>query len=278
MNNILTFDVEDWYHPHLVSSSVAGTGAPASRLAGPMRRILQLLKESGNRATFFVLGCIAETLPELVLSIRDAGHEVASHGHGHRLVYGLTRDEFTEDLARSKRSIEGILKEPVLGYRAPTWSLNDRTRWVFDELAVQGFLYDSSLFPFKTYLYGSNQNARFARRMEIESGYPLIETPPSVLRVLGMRVPFCGGFYFRVLPYRFIRAAVRSINRKEKEPVMLYLHPWELDPEQPKPIGFRPGRFIQYHGIGKTESKLRRLLADFRFVSIRDFLREKGWI
>jgi polysaccharide deacetylase family protein (PEP-CTERM system associated) len=278
VNNILTFDIEDWYHPHLVSSAIGANPVPVSRVAEPTRRILKMLAESGSRATFFVLGCIAESFPELVLSIRDAGHEVASHGYEHRLAYERTRGEFTEDLVRSKLALESLLKQPVLGYRAPTWSLNEKTGWAFSELAGRGFLYDSSLFPFRTYLYGSNANARFTRRMEVEPGRFLIETPPSVIQVFGIRIPFCGGFYFRFFPYRFVRFAVRSINRREKEPVMLYLHPWELDPEQPKPIGLRPGRFIQYHRLGQTESKLRRLLADFRFVSILDFLKEKGWI
>jgi polysaccharide deacetylase family protein (PEP-CTERM system associated) len=274
VNNLLTFDIEDWYHPHLVSSSVRENPAPQSRVVEPTGRILRMLAETGNRATFFVLGCIAEAFPELVLSIRKAGHEVASHGYGHRLVYGRTQAEFVEDVRRSKLALERVLGEPVLGYRAPSWSLNEKTPWALSGLAELGFLYDSSLFPFRTYLYGSNKNPRFVRRMEAG----LVEMPPSVIRILGRRLPFCGGFYFRSLPYRFIRRALMSFNRKEGEPAMLYLHPWELDPDQPKPIGLRPGRFIQYHGLAGTESKLRRLLNEFRFISIREHLQEKKWI
>jgi polysaccharide deacetylase family protein (PEP-CTERM system associated) len=274
VNNLLTFDIEDWYHPHLVSPAVRENPAPPSRVAEPTARILRLLKETGNRATFFVLGSIAEAFPELVRSIRDAGHEVASHGYAHRLVYECKQGEFAEDVRRSKLALERALGQPVLGYRAPTWSLNEKTPWAFKELAGLGFLYDSSLFPFRTFLYGSNENPRFPLRMEAG----LVEMPPSSIRILGRRVPFCGGFYFRFFPYRFIRSAVHAINRKEGEAAMLYLHPWELDPEQPKPMAMRPGRFVQYHGLAETESKLRRLLGDFRFVSIREHLEEKKWI
>jgi polysaccharide deacetylase family protein (PEP-CTERM system associated) len=278
MNNILTFDVEDWYHPHLFPKDVAEQGRLESRVEEPTRKILKLLSGTRNRATFFVLGCIAEQHPDLVKRIQSEGHEVASHGYNHRMVYRLNRAEFVLDLVRSKSALEGILGEPVVGYRAPSWSLNEQTGWVFQELLRYGFRYDSSHFPFETFLYGSNLSPRFLHRLEPEPGRFIFELPPSVVQIPGMRIPFCGGFYFRLLPYRLIRLAVRWMNRREGEPALLYLHPWELDPEQPRMLENPRDRFIQYHNLKSAEKKLERLLNDFRFVSIRQHLREKEWL
>jgi len=278
MKNILTFDVEDWYHPHLIPRDTRKQVRLQSRVVEPTLRILRMLADSGNQATFFVLGCIAEAFPDLVRRIQKEGHEVASHGYGHHIVHTQNRHEFIADLQKSKSVLTCILKEPVVGYRAPSWSLNDQTHWVLEELYKNGFRYDSSHFPFETFLYGSNAIPRFMHRVKLDSDRFIAELPPSVIQVYRRRLPFCGGFYFRLLPYWFVRFAVHWINRRDREPALLYLHPWELDPNQPRLLKKWPDRFIQYHRLETTERKLHHLLKDFRFVSIRRLLTEKGWM
>ena len=276
MFNILTFDIEDWYHAKLVHRSVSEWQNYKDRVVEPTLKILKLLSRTNNKATFFVLGYVAEMFPELVQKITNEGHEVASHSYGHQLIYNLNEKKFTEDLKRSKNIIEDILGEQILGYRAPSWSFNESTAWVWNILYENGFRYDSSLFPFKVFLYGSNSHPRFLHQKEIEQGKVIFEIPPSVIERFGKRIPCSGGFYFRTLPYWFIRFALNCINKKEHQPAVVYLHPWEIDLDQPRfTIGLR-NRFIQYHNLNKTEIKLKHLLNEFKFTSIKDYLLNKG--
>lgn len=276
MKNLLTFDIEDWYHPSLVGSDHSEWDQYEDRVIKPTFKILDMLSETGNKATFFVLGYIAQRFPAMVQRMKKDGHEIASHGYGHQVVYCLNRREFTDDLLRSKDILEEIIQDEIIGYRAPSWSLNEKTGWVWDILHDNGIIYDSSQFPFKTFLYGSLSNPRFLNKIEIEPGKEIIEIPPSVLEIFGKRIPFCGGFYFRVLPYWFIQYAIKKINGQENQAALLYLHPWELDPSQPKlSIGIKH-RFVQYYNLTRTEKKLARLLAGFKFISIKEHLIELG--
>jgi polysaccharide deacetylase family protein (PEP-CTERM system associated) len=257
VKNILTFDVEDWYHPHLIPEEIHRLSRSHHRVVEPTLRILRLLRRTGNQATFFVLGCIADSFPDMVRRIRDDGHEVASHGYGHRIVYNQNQKEFREDLLRSKRVLEAILGERVIGYRAPSWSVNEKTHWLMRELHRNRFLYDSSHYPFQTFLYGDNSNPRFFYNVPIDGGV-VHEFPPSVVELFGRRIPFSGGFYFRFFPYRLIHLAIRRINRR-------VLDAW-------------PERFIQYFNLHSTEAKLDRLLHDFQFMSIRRYMAEKDGV
>jgi len=278
VKNILTFDVEEGYHSNLVDSNISEWGGYEDRIVEPTLRILKLLSQTGNTATFFILGAVAEKFPELIRRIKSQGHEIASHGYGHKLVYGQNREEFVDDLLRSKNIVKEIIGENPIGYRAPSWSFNENTDWIWEALYENGFRYDSSKFPFKTFLYGSHSNPRFLHGIEIEHGKEIWEIPPSTTRIFGKNVPFSGGFYFRSLPYWFIKYGINRVNKVEHRAAVLYLHPWELDPGQPKLSSGIRHRFIQYYNLGKTEQKLSRLLHEFRFVSIKHFLITEGLI
>ncbi len=269
MKNILTFDIEDWYHPNLADKDLLGAGPFEDRVEEPTLRILNILDETHNKATFFVVGDIAEKFPDLVREIVRRGHEVGSHGYRHNLVYDYTEAQFETDLGNSVRLLEKITGRKVLGYRAPSWSLGEKTPWAWDAMHDLGLQYDSSLYPFKTFLYGDSTSSRFEYNLTLSGDKPFREIPPSVAEVLGRRVPFSGGFYFRVVPYVFLKAGIRQYNRAG-QPAVVYLHPWEIDVEQPrlKPDALK--RFILYANLKRTEKKLRRLLTDFRFISIKD--------
>ena len=270
MQNLLTFDLEDWYHGNFVyddSISIKKT----DRIVEPTEKILRLLKSTNNKATFFVLGCAAAKFPHLIRKIYDEGHEIASHGFNHNLVYKLSGPSFAADVKRSIEILEKIIKNKIIGYRAPYWSLNRNMDWAFEILHENGILYDSSIYPFKTYLYGDSQAPRFRHEIRLGSS-AVIELPPSTLSFFRQRLPFSGGFYFRLLPYKFTRWSISKINKKEKEPVVFYLHPYEMDINKPRSSkGFR-NNFILEANVHKAEDKLKRLLRDFQFVSIRTYL------
>jgi polysaccharide deacetylase family protein (PEP-CTERM system associated) len=266
MNNILTFDIEDWYHGNFLDDS--SHMDPVDRVVEPTLKITSMLRDTSNKATFFVLGCVADKHPGLIKEISREGHEIASHSYEHRLAYDLDPGVFAEDIKRSVGTLEDIVGEKIRGYRAPYWSLYRNTDWAWDVLEENGLLYDSSLYPYKTYLYGDNTIPRF--RFDLAKS-PLFEVPPSTLEISRMRIPFCGGFYFRVLPYWFVRWGIKRINRSEDEPAMFYLHPYEIDPAKPRSSQGLRNNFILHANVKRTEGKLVRLLTDFQFVSIRDY-------
>ena len=270
MKNIMTFDIEDWYHANYeeVDSSVCATYE--ERVQEPTRKILQLLKKTKTSATFFVLGHVAERFPKLISEIADEGHEVASHGYNHKLVYKQTREEFIEDIGKSKHILENIIGEKIIGYRAPSWSVSvSKTPWAWKSLKDVGFLYDSSIFPFKTFLYGDGKSNPYSHEIYLEGNKSIYEAPPSIIKFFNARFPFSGGFYFRLLPLKVIEFGIRRLNRKSC-PAILYLHPREIDTEQPKlRLNFR-NNFIHYYNIKNTENKLCRLLSRHKFTSIED--------
>jgi polysaccharide deacetylase family protein (PEP-CTERM system associated) len=266
MNNALSFDIEDWFQVENLKSAVSRDqwDGMELRVERNTRRILDLLRERQIRATFFILGWIAERCPELVREIDHEGHEIASHGYGHDLVYSLTPEAFRADLLRSKSILEGITGKPVFGYRAPSFSITPRNLWALDVLKETGFIYDSSVFPVSVHdRYG------FAGVGGRPFSWPngLIEIPLSVSRLGRMSFPAAGGGYFRLFPYGYFRSVFSAMNRRG-ESATFYLHPWELDKEQPRVRIPWFYRFRHYVNLGRTEERLRQLLKDFQFTSI----------
>jgi polysaccharide deacetylase family protein (PEP-CTERM system associated) len=245
-------------------------------VVGGTRRILELLARHRTRATFFVLGWVAERHPDLVREIRAGGHELACHGYAHRLVYDMDRETLRADLRRARRAIEDASGAAVTGYRAPTFSIVRGSLWALEIVAEEGFEYDSSIFPIHHDRYGIPDAPRFPHRVGLPGGAALIEFPISTLEIGGQRVPFSGGGYFRLAPYTFIRAALRRVNRREAMPAMIYLHPWELDPEQPRLPIRGLSRLRHYANLRRTAVKLEQLLQDFALAPAREVLRERG--
>ena len=268
VQNAMTCDVEDYYQVENLAGLVAREDWPAmdSRLAANTDRVLELFADAGVRATFFVLGWCAEREPEVVRRVAEAGHEVASHGYAHRMIAEQTPEEFRADVRRAKALLEDIAGQPVAGYRAPTFSITERTRWAAGVLAEEGYRYDSSIFPIRHDRYGIPTAPRFLHALESANGHQLVELPPTTVRLLGANLPVSGGGYLRLLPVRLVAAALRRVNR-EGHPAVVYFHPWELDPEQPRfPVrGLR--RFRHYVGLARTAGKLRHLLRTLEFTT-----------
>ncbi len=271
MFNILTIDVEDWFHTTALSPYIAVSDwdSMESRLEDNVTSLLALLEVHRVHATFFILGWVAERFPHLVLEIEACGHEIASHSYRHRLIYHLTPDAFRDSVRRSKGVLEDLIGKPVLGYRATSFSIVKSTLWALEVLKEAGIVYDSSIFPIRHDIYGIESFPRFP--YVHENG--LIEIPPSTLRMVGRNIPFAGGGYFRLYPYWLTQKGIQRLNR-DGHPAMVYLHPWELDPGCPKITwADRRTRFRQYVNLGKTKKHLERLLSDFTFITIREFIK-----
>jgi polysaccharide deacetylase family protein (PEP-CTERM system associated) len=238
--------------------------------------ILDLLAERSIRGTFFVLGWIAERHPALVRQIAAAGHEIASHGYSHQLIYAQSREDFCEETVRSKCLLEDLSGQAVIGYRAASFSITRRSLWALDVLAELGFRYDSSIFPIRHDRYGIPGASPDPGPVTAPSGATLIEFPMSAARFLGIKVPVSGGGYFRLLPYALTRHGLRQINDSRDQPFTFYLHPWEIDPGQPRvEVGWL-SRFRHYTNLDRCEGRLRRLLGEFRFAPMCEVLRGRG--
>ncbi|MHB8125723.1 MAG: XrtA system polysaccharide deacetylase [Desulfitobacteriaceae bacterium] len=276
MQNILTIDLEEWFHANYNAAIFDNKRSYEVRVIQNTQRLLELFANYQATATFFVLGYIAEKHPELIREISQAGHEIATHGYSHELVYQQTPEEFRRDVTKSLELIEKAAQVKVLGYRAPSWSLTEQSLWVWKVLEDLGLKYDASVFPIKTYLYGLPSSQRFMYQPQYNNQVlNLLEIPSSTLRFLGRNWPFAGGFYFRVLPYRVIRLGLKSLNKKQL-PGIVYLHPREIDPRQPRLKLNIKESLIHYYGIKGCENKLLRLLQEFVFTSISDFYQLGG--
>jgi polysaccharide deacetylase family protein (PEP-CTERM system associated) len=231
-------------------------------------KLLELLATSGQRATFFVLGWVAERYPSLVRRIASGGHEIASHGYGHELITGQTPTAFREDIRKAKEILENILSQSVLGYRAPSFSITKDTMWAPQILVEEGYVYDSSIFPVFHDRYGIPSANPKAHQLSTSSGV-LWEVPPSTVKYMGVRLPVAGGGYFRLYPYTILRAMLRKLEG-EGCPLVMYMHPWEFDPGQPKMEGSLVSRIRHYLNLDKTESRLQSLLRDFFFAPISE--------
>lgn len=268
--NALTIDVEDYFHVSAFEQCVDRSQWDSfeQRIQLGTQRILQLLDHAGARATFFILGWVADRHPELVRAIHAAGHEIGCHSYWHRLVYSQTPEEFREDLRRSRDVLEMIIGEPVVSYRAPSFSITRKNLWALDVLIEEGFQFDSSIYPTYHDRYGIADAPRWPHRIVRPAG-SLWEFPGSVWRGLGYPLPVGGGGYFRLYPYALTRYGLSAINRV-RLPFVAYLHPWELDPDQPR---MKPGRlkaFRHYVNLRRTESRLARLLRDFSLGTLSE--------
>lgn len=263
----VSVDLEDYYHVEAFASQISRSrwGTLPSRVFQNTRRTLEVLDRSKCRATFFVLGWIAEREPRLIRELADAGHELACHSHLHRPLHTLKPSEFREDLLRSRDAIENASGAKVVGFRAPTFSVTHKSLWALEILAEEGFLYDSSIFPIHHDLYGMPDSPRWAHRRRLRSGQTIWEVPPSTVRMGKVNVPFGGGGYLRLLPLSFTQWAIRRTHRHERQPVVVYFHPWELDPEQPRLAGSFRSRLRHYTGLSKTASRLEEILSKGSF-------------
>jgi polysaccharide deacetylase family protein (PEP-CTERM system associated) len=270
--NILTIDVEDWY----MDTDISMWSSYEDRIVKSTQKILRILDGSNTEATFFVVGYIAEHFPELIKDIIDRGHEIGTHGSSHTSIKKQTASEFENDLLKSIRILEDITKDKIRGHRACEFSIDEKTSWAIDILKKNGLKYDSSVFPVKTHLYGVPDAPLYPYHItssNIKVDNPeddFLELPLSVykLPIVHKNIPVAGGFYLRFFPYWFIKHALKKID-KMGHPAIIYVHPWEFDLGQPKTNSPKRGH---YYGLSNTEKKFKRLLKDFEFTSVRDYL------
>jgi polysaccharide deacetylase family protein (PEP-CTERM system associated) len=276
--NAFTVDVEDYFQVAALAPAIERASWPQreSRVERNTGVLLDLLAERGIRGTFFVLGWIAERHPLLIKRIAAAGHEIACHGYSHQLIYEQTPDDFREETARSKDMLEQLSGAPVTGYRAASFSITRRSLWALDLLIDLGFKYDSSIFPIRHDRYGIPGADPRPAALTAPSGRTLVEFPMSAASYLGLRIPVSGGGYFRLLPYFVTRTGLRQINGRFGRPFAFYLHPWEIDPDQPRVRVGWLSRFRHYTNLDRCESRLRRLLHEFRFGTMREALQAVG--
>ncbi len=269
----MTIDVEDYFHVSAFADVVSQDEWPAleSRVCRNTDRLLEILAGADVRATFFVLGWVAERFPELVARIHSAGHELASHSYDHGLVYDKTPEAFRQDLRLAKALIEDAASVTVRGYRAPSYSVTAQSLWALDVLVEEGYAFDSSIYPIRHDRYGIPSWPRHIHRIE-RHGRSLWELPGSTVRYLGTNLPMGGGGYFRLLPFGWTQRGIQRLNQRENHPAIFYLHPWEIDPEQPRLRARGMSRFRHYRNLDQTEARLRQLLSEFRFGPISDVL------
>lgn len=276
--NAFTIDVEDYFHVAALSSAISRSSWETRefRVSASTERLLALLGERGITGTFFVLGWVAERVPQLVRRIAGAGHEVACHGYSHQLIYTQSQETFRDETRHAKQLLEDLIGEPVRGYRAASFSITPKSRWALDTLVDLGFEYDSSIFPVRHDRYGMPGAARSPGAVEAPSGRKIVEFPMSTALFGGIPVPVSGGGYFRLLPYGFVRAGLRRINERDGMPFTFYLHPWEVDPQQPRMKVGLLSRVRHYTNLDRCEERLKRLLGEFRFTSMRRVLQASG--
>lgn len=273
--NGFTVDVEDYFHAESLASCVDRStwGAQESRVVGNTHRVLDLLAKHNVHGTFFVLGWVASRFPALVRDIHAAGHELACHSYWHRLIYQLTQEEMRSDTRQAKDAIEQCIGTAIIGYRAPTFSITKQSWWALDILAELGFAYDSSIYPIHHDRYGVPDSPRFPHVLHTACG-DLREFPLSTLSLLGNHMPFGGGGYLRLLPMSYNRIGFHWLNRREHQPVILYVHPWEIDPDQPR-LAVKPlVRLRHYGNLARVSARLEALLSRYSFVPLRELLRE----
>ena len=271
--NAMSVDVEDYYQVSAFERVVSRADWHGfdSRVVRNTHQLLAFFHQHGVHATFFVLGWAAERFPALVREIAGLGHEVASHGFHHQLIYTLAPEQFREDVRRAKAVIEDAAGCAVIGYRAPSFSVVKSSLWALDVLIEEGYQYDASIFPIHHDRYGIPDAPRHIHRIERDAG-ELVEVPASTVRVAGANLPIAGGGYFRLLPYAWTKWGISRVNAVDQEPVVFYLHPWEIDPGQPRLPAGRLTRLRHYTGLAHTLDRLTRLVSDFRFDSIQSIL------
>lgn len=275
--NAMTVDVEDYFHVSALSEVIQRSewDAMEYRAERSTDRLLALFASHGVRATFFVLGWVTKRSPGLVQRIHAAGHEIACHGLTHELVYRQTPEVFRRETRDSKAMLEDLIGAPVIGYRAASYSITAHSLWAIDILCELGFRYDSSIFPIAHDRYGIPGASTRPGLMHAKNGASIVEFPLSTAQLLGRRVPVAGGGYFRLLPYWFTRWGLRSINERDNQPFIFYLHPWEIDAGQPRFKASLLSRFRHYTNLDVCEARLTRLIGEFRFTTVKDVLRSQ---
>lgn len=273
VRHVLSFDVEEHFQVAAFWSAARRRewDQLSSRVERNTRKISDLLLEHSTRATFFVLGWVAERHPDLVKDLAQQGHEIASHGYGHELVSTQTPAQFREDVRRSKQILEDLIGRQIVGYRAPSFSISSRTEWAISVLIEEGYRYDSSIYNRFRSAQGSKAINTETYQLETKAG-TIWEVSPSTMNACGLQLPVAGGGYFRLFPYAASKMFLKNLERQGSQLVM-YLHPWELDPEQPRMDGPLLSKVRHYLNLGKTEQRLRWLLRDFSFAPINEVVR-----
>jgi len=267
----LSFDVEEHFQVSAFWSEARRQqwDRYESRVEDNTRKLVELLAQHGTKATFFVLGWVAERHPDLVKLLVGQGHEIASHGYGHELVTTQSQERFRDDVRRAKCILEDLIGSPIFGYRAPSFSITDETQWALSILVEEGYGYDSSMYD---RFYRSENPRRKNGIVHIDTSAGRIwEISPSTLNVCGFQVPVAGGGYFRLFPYATSKTFLQRLEKQGAKLVM-YLHPWEIDPEQPRMDGPWISQIRHYLNLQKTEERLSRLLTDFRFGPMKDIV------
>lgn len=273
--NAMTIDVEDYFQVAALSEAISYSDWDKwpSRVVNNTRRILDLFDEHELKATFFILGWVAEREPALIRDIANRGHEIASHGYSHQLVYRQTPEIFQQETARSKSLLEDIIGKPVDGYRAASYSVTRESLWALDILGDLGFKWDSSIFPIHHDRYGIANSPELPYTLVTSAGHELTEFPLTTAKIGSMSVPAAGGGYFRQYPYSLSKFLFARASGNNTKPMIFYLHPWEIDPEQPKVknLSFF-SRFRHYTNLHRCESRLKKLLNDFTFGTVSQVL------
>jgi len=275
--NAMSIDVEDYFHVAALSESIDiadWTNIP-SRVESSTYKILDLFDKQDVKATHFVLGWVAERFPDLVKEIAKRGHEVACHGYSHQLIYSQSPEVFKQETDRSKKLLEDLISQEILGYRAASYSITRKSLWALDILVEAGFKYDSSIFPVHHDRYGIHGSPENPHILQTPKGYKLVEYPLSTYKMLGQTIPVAGGGYFRLYPYWLSRYFYNKINR-QKDSFVFYLHPWEVDPEQPKVEVSWFSKFRHYNNLDKCEERLEALTTEFKFTTMLDKLESMG--
>lgn len=272
VTNALTVDVEDYFHVQAFANVVAQKDWDhyPSRVEMNTCRLIEMFAEHGVRATFFVLGWVAKRYPKLIKRIRAAGHRVGCHGYAHRTIYSGSRADFQKDLRVARQVIEDTLGLPIKSFRAPSYSITSKTLWALEILGEEGFEYDSSIMPVIHDNYGIPEAPRFPHLKVLGCGREIREFPPSTVRLFGMNFPVAGGGYLRLFPYGITAWAIRRINHVERQPAMAYLHPWEIDPDQPRISAPWRSRFRHYQNLESTENKVVKLLKEFSWAPMEE--------
>jgi len=275
ISHLLSFDVEEYFQVEAAAFCVRPETWELyeKRLAPCIERILTLLERNNASATFFILGWVAKHEPDVVRQIVRAGHEIACHGMNHQMLIRQTRQSFHNDILESRKILEDIAGKPILGYRAPTFSITRQTAWAIDILSQSGFLYDSSVFPIRHDRYGVPDSPRYPYTAVGPQGGTILEIPPLTLRLLGTNWPVGGGGYLRLFPLRCVTAGLEQAQ-SDHQPGMIYLHPWEIDPGQPKLPMNRLASFRHRVNLAATEKKLNNLLERYSFSSVQTFLQK----
>ena len=276
MLNVLSVDVEDYFQVEAFAACVARDrwDSYPARVERNVPRILDLFDRHSARGTFFVLAWVAQRFPHLVREIGARGHEIGCHGYGHQHLRRLTPEEFRRDLRAARSDLMDQTQRPLAAYRAPSFSIVKDTLWAFDVLAEEGFTIDSSVFPVRHDFYGIADAPRFPHWRVTPLGNRIFEFPPSTLRIGNHNIGVAGGGYLRFAPYGLTRSAIRRINTKERQPAMVYFHPWEIDPGQPRIPAPVRSRIRHYTNLRGMEKKIARLLKDFRFTTISEACEE----